>query len=277
MVDTIKCCSACKQELPISNFDRNGKYAYSLCKSCKRIRTAARRYNLTLEQVRELYNISACMVCGKKFQNQRMQHIHHTKQGVRGVVCQFCNHILAQETANDLERIEACLNFIQQPRKNLLDRVNPQGSLLDPSTTARAARFGEHICKTCKRVLPLTAFSENGHGGFRRTCKHCAVCSLQAKVYNLTFEEVYNLRLQTKCQCCGHSFTEKNFATIHHVKDRVFGLVCDACNRSLGQETHEQVRRLTCCAAWIKTMMIQSDLHGDMQRSAEMTGPAVKQ
>jgi len=87
-------------------------------------------------------------------------------------------------------------------------------------------------------------------------CKHCCVCSLQARIYNLTFEEVYQLRLQKKCQCCGYSFTKKNFATIHHIQDRVLGLVCDACNRCLGQETQEQVRRLTSCMAWIKTMMI---------------------
>jgi len=257
MVDTtVKCCSGCRRELPTNVFDRNGLYTYSICKSCKRERTAARRYGLTVEQVRKLHSIPECMCCGKKFQSQRSQHIHHTAFGVQGVVCQFCNHILGQETDDDLRRIKACLDFISQLRKNLFDRVNPQGSLRDPSTTTRLARFGERICTACERVLPLMAFSENGIGGHRRMCKYCCVCSLQAYIYNLTFEEVYQLRLQKQCHCCGDSFTKKNFATIHHVQDRVLGLVCDACNRRLGQETQEQVRRLEACVTWLETMMI---------------------
>jgi hypothetical protein len=163
---------------------------------------------------------------------------------------------LQQETVEDLQRIEACLDFVQQPRKNLFDRVNPQATEKGASTTTRAARLGEQICKCCARVLPLDAFSMNKRGWHRHQCKHCCVCLLQAKVYNLTFEEVFQLRLREVCDCCSGIFTAKNFATIHHVQDQVLGLVCDNCNRYLGQETQEQVQRLTACATWIKTMMI---------------------
>lgn len=237
-------------------FDRNGRHVYSVCKVCKRLRMASLRYGISVEQARDLYSISHCMCCGVEFTEQRFQHIHHTAKGCQGVVCQTCNHILQQETVEDLRRIEACLDFIEQPRKNLFDRVNPQGRLETiPSTTTRSARFGEQICNACDRVLPLDAFSVNKKW-HRHVCKHCCVCSLQARVYNLTFEEVYQLRLRNVCDCCGCVFTQKNFAAIHHIQDRVLGLVCDACNRYLGQETQERVQRLVSCATWIKTLMI---------------------
>lgn len=237
-------------------FGRNGRYIYSVCKVCKRLRMAALRYGISIEHARELYNASFCMCCGMKFTEQRFQHIHHTAKGCQGVVCQSCNHILHQETVKDLRRIEACLDFIQSSRKNLFGRVNPQATVKGASTTTRSARFGEQICNACKRILPLDAFSANKRGWHKHQCKHCCVCFLQARIYKLTFAEVYTLRLREVCDCCGCVFTVKNFAAIHHIQDQVLGLVCDACNRCLGQETQEQVQRLTACVTWIKTMMI---------------------
>lgn len=260
VVKATRKCSTCKQEKPISQFGMNGRFVYSVCKACKKLREAARKFGITIEQAKSAYEVKFCMCCGLEFPKSTMQHIHHTKDGYRGVVCQYCNHILRQETSEDLRHIEACLQFMSQPRKNLFNKDNPQGSRSDgqpcgPSTTTRSARFDEQVCRLCKQPLALSAFRIDRKWR-RKTCKHCEVCLESARKYKLTYEEVYQLYSRTVCDCCQVSFTPKNFPTIHHVGDCVFGLLCHQCNRLLGQETGVQRKRLEACAAWIKTMMI---------------------
>lgn len=255
---TKRTCSTCLELKPKDQFGLNGRHTYSVCKACKKLREAARKYGITTEQAQSMYSQTNCMCCDDLFDKQHLKHIHHTSEGCKGIVCQTCNHILHQETQIDLDRIVACLKFISEPRKNLFNRDNTQGSLSDPSTITRRAQSDCEAfkrCNKCFRLLHQSAFSETGKWS-RNTCKHCNVCSLQARVYNLTFEEVYELRQRTVCDCCKVAFTKKNFAAIHHVEDRVLGLVCDACNRCLGQETSEQIHKLASCESWIRLMMI---------------------
>ncbi len=260
VVKVTRNCSTCCKEKPISSFGLNGKYVYSVCKSCKKLREAARKYGITTEQVKELYAMKSCMCCGLEFPKSTMQHIHHTVKGCKGVVCQYCNHILCQETELDLRHIEACLKFMDQPRKNLFNRDNPQGRsgtkvLPFPSTTTRLAHSDKKVCNRCKQSLPVTSFRKS-QKWLRKTCKTCEVCLQSARVFNLTYEEVFKLYSSNICDCCNLPFTPKNFASIHHVGDSVLGITCNKCNRLLGQETGAQRKRLEKCSAWIKMMMI---------------------
>jgi len=255
---TDRSCSTCLQTKPTSQFDSNGRYVYSVCKDCKKLREASRKYGLTCEQAHNLYSRTSCMCCGQLFGKQNLKHIHHTCDDVKGIVCQGCNHILGQETQADLDRVSACLRFVASPRKNLFNRDNPQGSLSDPSTITRRAQSESDthkICRVCSRWLPIESFRKD-RKWYRGECRQCAVYLLQARLFNLRIEDVFLLRQQTKCDCCSNSFTKRNFAAIHHVGDRVLGVVCDACNRALGQETPERIRQLEHCAAWIRLMMI---------------------
>lgn len=247
----MKECSMCGERKSLNQFAKNGKYIYTICKSCKRLRMDSWRYRISVVEAAGLRNQSHCECCGVAFTRQREQHIHHVGTGVRGVVCQKCNHILHQETVKDYSRIRCCLSFMDQPRKNLFGRVNPQGrSTAIPSTTKRPARCGYRVCTICGEDLPLSSFSMNRQW-HRKQCKECCVHFTLAREYGLTHNEVRWLKQRSVCECCGCQFTDKNVATIHHVGDRVLGLVCDSCNRCLGQETPERREQLLACANYI--------------------------
>lgn len=47
----LRTCSFCKDAKTLDNFDKNGKYLYSVCKDCKRLKTVSRRYGLSIEDV----------------------------------------------------------------------------------------------------------------------------------------------------------------------------------------------------------------------------------
>lgn len=253
----LKTCSFCKEAKTLDNFDKNGKYLYSICKDCKRLKTACRRYKISIEAVEFLFAFENCMCCGVKFKSTRLRHIHHIYDGVRGVVCQRCNHVLGQETKDDLKRIQSCIDFISRARKNLLNRDNPQER---PSTNELKEGIPNdytpdsfRICNKCGESKPLTDFSPHSKSNpWRRLhCKSCASAMVAANEYKISLQQVIELRKKTTCNCCGCQFTEDNWADIHHVSNEVRGLVCHNCNRLLVDESKEQLSRLQDCEQWI--------------------------
>ena len=252
-------CSFCDKEKPLDCFSQNGKFLYSLCNTCKNLKTAMRRYNITIEQAIEVFETTKCDCCHCEFTDKNPRHIHHTIDGYKGVLCQKCNLIIGQETSEELYRIQSCLNFIKLQRKNLINRDNQQGSLSDPSTTARRPR--SFVCKRCGRKLHKIEFRPH-----RKTCKHCEVCLESARQYGIAYNTAFELYSRDKCDCCQLPFNLVNKIAIHHIGNSVLGAVCDACNRRLGQETTQQVSHLQACESWIQNaMMVQSDLHGNMK------------
>ncbi|RLE45812.1 hypothetical protein DRJ25_05125 [Candidatus Woesearchaeota archaeon] len=252
----LRTCSFCKEAKTLDKFDKNGKYLYSVCKDCKRLKTVCRRYNLSIKDVEFLFAFKNCMCCDEPFKSTRLRHIHHTSSGVRGIVCQRCNHVLGQETKEDLYRIQSCIEFIAGARKNLLNRDNPQER---PSTKELKEgilndyTLGSYrICNKCGEEKPFSEFSQHSvkNPWKRLHCKSCASAMTAAKTYGITLQEVFDLRKKTHCDCCNSKLTKKNKADIHHI-GVVRGLVCHHCNRLLVDESREQLLRLLACERWI--------------------------
>jgi hypothetical protein len=186
-----KQCSHCLDVKELSFFDKNGIYTYTVCKACKKLKSAARRYGVPIQEIERLYAHSHCMCCGDKFKNNYHQHIHHTIRGIQGVLCRPCNRIVGKQSEIDVYRIEKCLEFMGSDRKNLFNRDNQQGSPLDyhhdPSTTVRLTR------------------------------KLHRAMQAQCYTFDLTLDQVKVHRQKQKCDCCEYDFNKKNFSTIHHV------------------------------------------------------------
>lgn len=260
---TTRICSFCDEEKSLDQFGLNGKFIYSLCKTCKNLKTIMRRYGITIEQAIKVFKTLQCECCHCEFTSKNPRHIHHIATGYKGVICQKCNLILGQETQDDLHRIQSCLQFIKAQRKNLINRDNQQGSLSDPSTTERRPR--SFVCNRCHRHLSKISFRIDRKWR-RKVCKHCEVCLESARQFGISYEIAFELYSRDLCDCCQFPFTSTNKVTIHHIGNEVLGAVCDACNRRLGQETKQQVSHLQACESWIQTaMMVQSDLHGNMK------------
>ena len=261
----VKSCSRCGETKALSNFHfrkDSGKHRNE-CKACWKLSQAASRYGVTFEQAAEYYKQPHCMCCGVEFTHSKQKNLHHVNHKVRGVVCKDCNILLGQETLNDLSRLKSCLGYMDKPRENLFDKVNQQGSRRDgtscgPSTTKRRASNysldGLHVCKTCKRELPLKKFykKRNTQGVLKpiTACKECQIIYCKTKQYGLTSEQVVCLRSKTECDCCGSNFTDTPY--IHHVDNKVLGSVCRECNLFLEQETDQVKHRIVHCVAWIE-------------------------
>lgn len=109
-------------------------------------------------------------------------------------------------------------------------------------------------CTSCKREFPRTKEHffryKLSADGFRRQCKECHMQKVRSnpkhteqkrnaalKKYGLTlveFEEMLK-RQEGKCAICGKT-PKENLCVDHcHRTGKVRGLLCRACNRSIGQ------------------------------------------
>jgi len=112
-------------------------------------------------------------------------------------------------------------------------------------------------CRTCKKLMDLTAFHANPKAsqGVMGECKECssersrkAYLSKKAenplfkreidlkRRYNLTLEDYNALELKqaNKCKICRCTPTKKLVVDHCHITDEVRGLLCHHCNVALG-------------------------------------------
>ena len=106
-------CNFCRQWKPRDCFSTMKGKPNTYCKACCRIRKAMWRYSIDRETAIKLYEINLCECCGLPFEKQTHKHIHHTEDGVIGVVCLYCNHTLRNESPEHLHRLECCVKFIK--------------------------------------------------------------------------------------------------------------------------------------------------------------------
>ncbi len=269
-------CRRCELNKDLSQFYKNkrNKSGYeSLCKPCKSIDINARRYGISESFLEYLYSHEQCMCCGEKFESKKNRHIHHTDQGVQGLVCIHCNYILSQETEEDLQQINLALAYMKSYRENLLDRDNQQERLRNfgraskfVEESSETIRCGTKQCSQCKRFLTKESFrTRQGSKNTRNVCWECG----RGNDRLLQSKQATEVRDKTfRCACCDCELTDKK--CVHHVGDTVFGVVCNRCNQLLGNESEQRKMRLLACKLWIKATfdptwsMIESGLHGDM-------------
>ena len=242
-------CRRCLQTKEAKHFycqRRNVTGLENICKDCKRIESTAKRYKVSERLIEHLYTYTACMCCEEIFKDRKLVHIHHTqKQGVRGIICLHCNHILSEETLEDEQRIQNCMKFMAC--NNLLDTVNPQERLTSIEATTESSettRCETLTCKQCKRAnLTLRDFHSKVRSRKpRRICKDCWNANWRLR------NRSKKLRLQaTYCDCCNGSFTKHNKSCVHHVGEKIQGIVCNRCNQVLGNESIQRYHQLQAC------------------------------
>lgn len=265
-------CRRCKQDKDAKHFYANSRNKTGLeyiCKPCKSIEINSRRYKISESFLEYLYSYENCMCCDEPFLNNKCRHIHHTTDGVQGLVCIHCNHILGQETDEDLQRINKVLAYMKLPRKNLLDRDNQQERLRNMGRltqvveeSSETIRCETLVCSQCNRQLTLESFPKRSTNAYRKVCLDCRASNVRLS----QSKQATHIRNNSQiCVCCGCELTSKK--CVHHVVDTVIGVLCCQCNQLLRNESKQQRDRLLNCKLWIESQgsMIESVLHGDMQ------------
>ncbi len=267
-------CRRCKQEKSWEAFYKNNRtktgFEY-ICKPCKSIEGNARRYKISEHFLEYLYSHEQCMCCNEPFVSNKGRHIHHTAQGVRGLVCIHCNHIIGQETENDLQRIKQALTYIKTSRENLLDRDNQQERLRKSRTASKLTtvssetlRCESQTCSQCERILTKESFTSR-FNGTRKVCHDCH----RSNVRLSQSEQATEARAKaSQCACCDSELTAKK--CVHHIGDIVLGVVCYRCNQLLGNESGQRMMRLLACKLWIEDSQWDYDIVRSVWRHAEV-------
>lgn len=268
-------CRRCNQTKDLKCFyssNRNKSGFEHICKPCKCIEINARKYKISESFLEYLYSHGQCMCCGDQFTSNKCRHIHHTAQGVRGLVCIHCNHVLGQETDKDLQRIEQALAYMKTSRENLLDRDNQQERLRNfgrvskfVGESSETTRCESRMCSQCRRILMKESFYTDS----RRTRKVCLDCQRSNVRLSQSTQAIEARNKASYCACCDCELAAKK-KCVHHVNDTVLGVVCNRCNQLLGNESEQRTTRLLACKLWIEDSQWDYDIVRSAWRHAEV-------
>lgn len=123
-------CRVCGEEKPLSEFhfrNDSGKYRTN-CKDCRNTVEAARRYNITVEEVQNLSKEAnnRCMICDipaeeiihTTFKHNPLVIDHcHTTGKVRGLLCPTCNSGLGHFKDNPETLIKAAQYLYERNKR----------------------------------------------------------------------------------------------------------------------------------------------------------------
>ena len=112
-------CYLCKQWLSISLFNADRSRSNGLtscCRPCIGIKSAASRYGLTIERVREIRAGSLpCDICEQVLPLE-IDHDHGTGK-IRGILCRACNKGIGM-FANSSERLLKTIEYLEKSRES---------------------------------------------------------------------------------------------------------------------------------------------------------------
>lgn len=122
-------------------------------------------------------------------------------------------------------------------------------------TSVSASSSSHHLCRSCKKLKPVSSFHRrNAANGVRVQywCKECQASRLRAysatpagravrtslrlkRLYGITLEQRSQMEeaLNGRCEVCGIK-AEKLVVDHDHVSSRIRGLLCHQCNIALG-------------------------------------------
>lgn len=107
-------------------------------------------------------------------------------------------------------------------------------------------------CSKCNKEKTLNNFHfRKDSKKYRNECKECWRFCQASRRYGITFEQAEKYYKQSYCMCCGVVFTRPKQKHIHHVGDKVKGVVCRECNIFLRQETSDHLHRLKSCLSFM--------------------------
>ena len=216
----------------------------SRCKQCRNLKMTIHRYKISEEFLVYLYTHDNCMCCGVEFSNSFDRCLHHTDEGVQGLVCRKCNYVLGADDDEALRTLDCVLSYMKQDRDVLcliseLPRIKKEHT-----RTVTKDSLGEQ-CNSCKGFYTRGSFYTDCRVR-RDVCWDCNRGRLRLKISKPTKEAKQKT---THCECCNSELTEK---MVHHVGDVAYGIICRRCNVLLKDESKEQIDRLLSAKLWIE-------------------------
>jgi len=216
-----KRCAACKEYLSFSCFSKDSAAKHGLAASCKKCHNAKVRSRHVRKGPKPQYVI----VGDKK-------------------LCGSCDKMLGvgkfgKRTCSPCGLLGACKDCENKKRKRRAER------------NGRKRKYGvAKVCSVCKKLLPVTNFVKSGSNrdGWQNLCKRCKherdASSIMKRNFDIVLSD-YNKLLEQQdglCAICRNPETRKHqFGTVkrlavdhNHDNGKVRGLLCSACNTSLG-------------------------------------------
>ena len=90
-------CSRCGLTKEHQEFKKTHKWTSYVCKECVNEYSRAWRFNITIEELRDLLNVDLCEICEEPFPKGK-KYIDHCHEGghIRGILCNQCNTALGK-------------------------------------------------------------------------------------------------------------------------------------------------------------------------------------
>ena len=113
-----KQCSKCKQVLPVEQFMRcatEKDNCSTYCKPCIREADIGRKYRLTIEQHREMFETQqgCCAICQEPQDRSLAVDHDHTTGAIRGLLCSQCN-LLIGNAKDDVDILRSAIAYLQR-------------------------------------------------------------------------------------------------------------------------------------------------------------------
>jgi hypothetical protein len=115
----------------------------------------------------------------------------------------------------------------------------------------RTIKGGLAHCSDCNQWKPINDFASI-RGKPYSYCKNCQRLHKAMSRYKITRDEAEKYYAARTCECCGCEFEKQTHKHIHHLGDKVIGVICLCCNHTLRDESPEHLRRLECCIRFAK-------------------------
>ena len=123
----MKVCTSCKKELAEYCFHKRTYSSGSIglqskCKECSSKKRATyyrphdymrRKFNLSESEYEELIKHNNCQVCGRDISNKKCIDHCHSKEKIRGVLCNNCNTALGLVN-DDVQILSKLIQYLEQ-------------------------------------------------------------------------------------------------------------------------------------------------------------------
>ncbi|WP_416520462.1 endonuclease domain-containing protein [Streptomyces achromogenes] len=159
-------CAECGGRYRVDSKRRPARYCGEACRSrAFSIQTTGSMYDLTIEQVRELRKIGACMICGSTdsgFESGVFAIDHcHESSVARGALCRPCNLMLGNAKDN-IDVLLAAIKYLTKDHESEPWNQGPSRSDVmrereDSRLTARLGQVSKELNKSEMRVKELEA------------------------------------------------------------------------------------------------------------------------
>ena len=123
----MKICTNCNQELPLDKFHKRTYASGNIgdqpkCKKCSSEKRKSyykpheymrRKFNLTETEYSDLINVNTCQICDRDITDKKCIDHCHSKEKIRGVLCNNCNTALGL-VGDNTEVLSRMINYLNR-------------------------------------------------------------------------------------------------------------------------------------------------------------------